>query len=120
MFHVIDRPANLSKLVFKKKIEKIVLFFLKLNIFIIYNFLDQFRIHHWRGHILNFQNIFLSIFSVANSISYTASKTGVSFMPFWPLKGEHDIISVVYFYDFEWTVEITFGLIFPWFSEIQD
>ena len=70
----------------KKKIEKIVLLFFKLNIFIINNFLDQFRIYHWKGHVLNFTNMSLSIFSVANSISYTASKTGVPFMPFWPLK----------------------------------
>ena len=61
--------------------------FFKLNFLIINNFLDQFRIYFRKGHVLNFKNISFSIFSVANSISYTASKTGVSFMPFWPLKG---------------------------------
>ena len=89
MFQVVDRPGNLSKLAFKKKIEKIVLFF-KLNFFIINNFLDQFRIYHRKGHFLNFKNMSLSIFSVANSISYTASKTGVSFTPLWPLNGYID------------------------------
>ena len=88
MFQVVDRPGNLSKLAFKKKkIEKIALFFFKLNIFIINSFLDQFRIYHRKGHVLNFTNMSLSIFSVANNISYTASKTGASFMPFWPFKG---------------------------------
>ena len=88
MFQVVDRPGNLSKLAFKKKKDrKNRAFFFKLNIFIINNVLDQFRIHHWKGHVLNFTNMSLSIFSVANSISYTATKTGVSFMPFWPLKG---------------------------------
>ena len=83
MFQVDDRPGNLSKLAFKKKNDrKNRAFFFKLNFFIITNFLDQFRIYHRKVHILNFKNIFLSIFSVANSISYTASKTGVSFMPF--------------------------------------
>ena len=33
------------------------------------------------------KNISLLIFLVANSISYTAPKTGVSFMPSWPLTG---------------------------------
>ena len=56
-----------------------------MNFFIINNFLDQFRIYHRRGQDLNFKNMSLSIFSLTNSISYTASKTGVSFMPFWPL-----------------------------------
>ena len=87
MFQVDDRPGNLSKLAFKKKRSKKSCFFLKLNFFIINNFLDQFRIYHRKGHVLNFKNMSLSIFSVANSIGYTASKTGVSFMPFWPLKG---------------------------------
>ena len=75
MFQVVDRPGNLSKLAFNKKknIEKIV---------------NQFRIYHRKGHVLNFKNMSLSIFSVANSISYTPSKTGVSFMPLLPLKGE--------------------------------
>ena len=71
----------------KNKIEKIVLSLFKLYFFIIYNFLNQFRIYHRKGHVLNFKNMSLSIFSDANSISYTASKTGVSFMSFWPLKG---------------------------------
>ena len=87
MFQVVDRPGNFSKLAFKKKDRKNRAFFFKLNIFIINKFLDQFRICHWKGHVLNFTNMSLSIFSVANSISYTASKTGVSFMPFWPFKG---------------------------------
>ena len=52
----------------------------KLNFFIINNFLDQFRIYHRKGQVLNFKNISLSIFSIANSISYTGSKTGVFFM----------------------------------------
>ena len=87
MFQVVDRPGNISKLDFKKKkIEKIVLFF-KLNFFIINNFLDQFCIYYRKGQVLTSKNMPLSIFLVANSISYTASKTGVSFMPFWPLTG---------------------------------
>ena len=87
MFQIVDRPGKLSKLAFKKKrLEKSCLFF-KLNFFIIDNFLDQLRIYHRKGHVMNFKNMSLSIFSVANSISYTDSKTGVSFTPFWPLKG---------------------------------
>ena len=72
----------------KKKRSKKSCFFLKLNFFIINNFLDQFCIYHRKGKVLNFENMSLSIFSVANSISYyTASKTVVSFMSFWPLMG---------------------------------
>ena len=59
----------------KKKDRKNRAFFFKLNIFIINNFLDQFSVYHRKGHVLNFTNMSLSIFSVANSISYTASKT---------------------------------------------
>ena len=81
------QTAKPFKTRFQKKRSKKSCFFFKLNIFIINNFLDQFRIYHWKGHVLNFTNISLSIFSVANSICYTASKTGVSFMPFWPFKG---------------------------------
>ena len=87
MFQVVGRPGNLSKLALKKKRSKKSCFFFKLNFFIINNFVDQFCIYHREGHILNFKNTFLSIFSVANGISYTASKTGVSFMLFRPLKG---------------------------------
>ena len=91
MFQVVDRPETFQNSLSKKKIEKIVLFF-KLNFFIINNFLDQFRIYHRKGHVLNFKNMSLSIFSVANSISYTASKMGVSFMPFCPLKDKSQCV----------------------------
>ena len=64
----------------KKRDRKNRAFFFKLNFFIINNFLDQFRIYHRKGHISNFKNIFLSIVPVTNNISYTASKTGVSFI----------------------------------------
>ncbi|KAJ8960529.1 hypothetical protein NQ318_013817 [Aromia moschata] len=39
--------------------------------------LKEFHGHHRKGHILNFKNMSLSIFSVANSISYEALKSDV-------------------------------------------
>ena len=48
--------------------------FFKLNFFVINNFLHQFCIYHRKGQVLNFRNMCLSIFSVANSISYSSLK----------------------------------------------
>ena len=72
---------------FQKERSKTSCCFFKLNVFIINDFLDQFFICHRKGQVLNFKNMSLSIFSVTNSISYTASNTVVSFMPIWPLTG---------------------------------